>query len=127
MQRAITKVVGLRALRRDVQEDIHIAVLQPANLHAKVSRRFAFARAIGDAICYPDEGSAPITQQATKGYRQAASGAFAAEFLAPAEVVEQLMDDGKDVDDIASELNVSSYLVGYQLENRERIRYALAA
>ena len=77
---------------------------------------FAFARAIGDAVCFSDAGLSTINglHRAT---RQAVGRAFAAEFLAPRETVLEMCDEGRDVEEIAGLLEVHTKTVEHQIEN----------
>ena len=94
------------ALRQgNADKDIHISLQQGNGCSGNPRRRFAFAQAIGDAICYPKGGTAAIIENGG-GYRQAATRAFAAEFLAPQALVQQMQEDGKDPDKIANDLAV---------------------
>ena len=59
--------------------------------------------------------------------RQAAGRAFADEFLAPVEKVLDMVDDGRDIDEISASFNVTSQVIAHQIENRDRIRQACGA
>ena len=120
MYKAEKDLVGLLALRRDVEDDIHI-VIRKSEPGDTLRQRFAFARAVGDAICFPDGGSAPVNEL-DSAYRQAAGRAFAAEFLAPIAAVEKMSKDGRDVYEIAERLHVHSEVIARQFENAGRIR-----
>ena len=54
------------------------------------------------------------------------SRAFAAEFLAPAEQVSGMADDGLATDQIAEAFRVSEYVIERQGENRDRVALACA-
>ena len=84
---------------------------------------FAFARALGDAVCFPDARRS-VVNELHGAERQAAGRAFAAEFLAPVDKVLDMLDGGLDIDEISGSLNVSSQVVAHQIENQERIRQA---
>lgn len=92
---------------------------------ARKAQTFAFARAIGDAVCYPATGRSVVNHLHEAG-RQAAGRAFAAELLAPVEKVLDMVDAGRDVDEIANAFNVSSRVVAGQIDDRDRIRRACA-
>ncbi len=76
---------------------------------------FALARAIGDFIVFGDRGRSPITD--SQSYRQAVGRAFAAEFLAPAEVIARLSKDGLSVEEIAHARGVSEESIMRQIQN----------
>ena len=87
------------------------------------AENFAFARAVGDAVCYPDAGRS-VVNNLHDAERQAAGRAFAAEFLAPVEKVLDMFHDGRDIDEISASFNVTSQVIARQIENRDRIRQA---
>jgi len=87
------------------------------------AENFAFARAVGDAVCYPEAGRS-VVNNLHDAERQAAGRAFAAEFLAPVEKVLDMVDDGRDIDEISASFNVTSQVISHQIENRDRIRKA---
>ena len=87
------------------------------------AENFAFARAVGDAVCFPDAGRS-VVNSLHDAERQAAGRAFAAEFLAPVEKVLDMFDDGRDIDEISGSFNVTSQVIAHQIENRDRIRQA---
>ena len=90
------------------------------------AENFAFARAIGTVMCFPDTQRSVVN--ALHGAERQASGrAFAAEFLAPVERVLDMCDDGRDVDEISGFFNVSPLVIQHQIENKERILQACAA
>ncbi len=91
----------------------------------RASETFSFARALGHATCFPDESFSTINNLHRAG-RQAVGRAFAAEFVAPENVVLNMHHDGYDVDEIAGLLGVSSMVVNHQIEN-SRQRASLAA
>ena len=84
------------------------------------SLNFATMRAIGDYLVYRSHGRAPVND--THSYRQAVGRAFAAEMLAPADVIAQMQDEGMGVDEIAAERNVSEIAVLHHLENCGKAR-----
>ena len=76
-----------------------------------------------EVIRYPlPPGAAAAVEDA---YRQAASRAFAAEFLAPIDEIRSMLDDRHDVVTIAAEFSVSTAVIERQIENRERIAQSL--
>ncbi len=93
---------------------------------AAASHLFAFARAVGDAACFPEPQLAPITELRS-AYRQAAGRAFAAEFLAPSDEIEAMRADKRDIVTIANEFAVSQQVIEHQIANRDRILDATAA
>ena len=107
-----SRVSGLRA-------EVNGAGAQPqvvvSGLGHPGSINFATMRAIGDYLVYSSYGRAPIND--THSYRQAVGRAFAAEMLAPAEVIVDMQDAGKSIEEIAAERNVSEMIVVHHLEN----------
>ena len=89
------------------------------------SQNFAFARAIGDAVCFPDTPRS-VVNELRDAERQAAGRAFAAEFLAPVQSVLDMADSGRDDYEIAGSFKVSPQVVAHQIENQDRIRQACA-
>ncbi len=87
------------------------------------SEEFAFARAVGDALCFTDSEFS-VVNSLRYAERQAVGRAFAAELLAPIERILDLSDDGKDADEVADILNVNPTVVNHQLENKDRIESA---
>ena len=87
------------------------------------AENFAFARAVGDAVCYPEAGRS-VVNNLHDAERQASGRAFAAEFLAPVEKVLDMFHDGRDIDEISASFNVTSHVIAHQIENRDRIRQA---
>ena len=90
------------------------------------AENFAFARAVGDAVCYPEAGRS-VVNNLHDAERQAAGRAFAAEFLAPVEKVVDMFHDGRDIDEISASFNVTTQVITHQIENRDRIRQACGA
>ena len=91
-----------------------------------LSGEFAFARAVGDAVCFPDE-EISVVNNLKSAERQAVGRAFAAELLAPIDRILDMRDAGKDVGEIAESLDVSPITVERQIENKDRITLACAA
>jgi hypothetical protein len=117
-------VDGIRALRSDQNDEVRIHLRNHSkSSEAFASHLFSFARAVGDAVCFPAHGRAPINELHSAN-RQAAGRAFAAEFLAPIDEVESMCKDGHDVVSIADEFVVSTVVIERQLENAGRIRAA---
>ncbi len=119
-------VNGIRALRRDRGDGLHIHLRNHGDTkEAAAAHLFAFARAVGDACCFPEPQLGPITELRS-AYRQAAGRAFAAEFLAPSDEIEAMRADRQDVVTIANEFAVSQQVIEHQIANRDRIRAAAA-
>ena len=83
------------------------------------NRRFHFCRGVAEVLTFP--GSPALLTRA-RSDRQQRSRAFAAEFLAPAaalrtRVPRQVVDD-EDIDELAAEFGVSSWLIRHQLQNQ---------
>ncbi len=120
------KVDGIRALRRDREDGLHVHLRNHGDTPEVASAHlFAFARAVGDAACFPEPQLGPITELRS-AYRQAAGRAFAAEFLAPSDEVEAMRTERRDTVTIANEFAVSQQVIDYQIANRTRIVTALA-
>lgn len=120
--RRAAAVVGLRALISMRQENVHVHLRdRPPTPEARVSELFAFARAMGDAICFPNTPRS-VVNELHEAERQATGRAFAAEFLAPIDEILSMRGDGKEITTIADEMNVSTEVVDRQLENQHRIR-----
>lgn len=86
----------------------------------KPGKRFLLARALGDYIGRGEPAPAILSSLDTG--RQARSRAFAAEFLAPAAWLRNHVSgaesvDGEAVDELAAELDVSSWVVRHQIQN----------
>ena len=81
-------------------------------------RRFGFCRAVGEILMSHQSG-ALLTKSHSE--RQQRNRAFAAEFLAPSlslrEKVTQPVVHSEDVDELAAEFGVSSFVVKHQIEN----------
>lgn len=93
---------------------------------ALAAENFTFARAVGDAICYPRSGRS-VVNHLKAAERQALGRAFAAEFLAPVDSVLEMRDDGSDEDEIAKTFQVSPMVIERQIENRDNILNACLA
>ena len=110
-------------LRDDSDVRIHLRERGRRQQWSAWAENFAFARAVGDAVCYPEAGRS-VVNNLHDAERQAAGRAFAAEFLAPVEKVLDMMHDGRDIDEISASFNVTSQVIAHQIENRDRIRQA---
>ena len=99
-------------LRRHLKSELHL-------------QNFAFARAIGDAICFR-ETPLSVVNRLHRAHRQAAGRAFAAEFLAPVDSVLDMVEDGRDPIEIAQSFNVSRRVVLLQIWNQDRIRQSFS-
>lgn len=111
---------GIYALVARENDGVHIHLRNRGSAAwARDAEKFAFARALGDAICYPDTRLAPINGL-HDAERQAAGRAFAAEFTAPVEAVMAMRRDGKEVENIAGHFGVNAQVVEHQIENAAR-------
>jgi hypothetical protein len=121
------KVDGISALRREAADGIHVHIRDHGDLRGATTAThlFALARAIGDAACFPEPGTAPINRL-RHAYRQAAGRAFAAELLAPIDEIQSMREDDRDEFSIAAEFGVSATVIEHQIENRDRIAQACA-
>jgi hypothetical protein len=120
------QVDGIRALRRDRADGLHVHLRNHGHTQEAASAHlFAFARAVGDAACFPEPQLGPVTELRS-AYRQAAGRAFAAEFLAPSDEIEAMRAERRDVVTIANEFAVSQQVIDYQIANRNRIVAALS-
>ena len=105
-------------------DDIRIHVRQRGPWEwARHAESFAFARAVGDVVCFGDARRS-VLNTLHQAERQAAGRAFAAEFLSPVESVLEMVENGLDDDEIAGSFNVSPQVIAWQIENREPIREA---
>ena len=119
-------VVGIAALVCREDDDVQVHVRRRgASDWGRHAENFAFARAIGDAVCFSDARRS-VVNNLHRAERQAVGRAFAAELLAPVESVVDRMNSGCDVDETADWFNVSPTVIDRQLENRDRIRAACA-
>lgn len=125
--RSTPGVPGVRALIANDNDRVHIHLKSRAKAgqHAREGALFAFARAIGDVICFPGTAYA-VVNDLHHARRQAAGRAFAAEFLAPIDEVLSMKADGLEVSSIADEFMVSTEVIERQLENQQRILKACA-
>ena len=120
-------VNGIRAVRQDDNDQIFIHLRSHGKAAPQArSEVFSFARAIGDAACFPNSGRSAINELRS-AYRQAAGRAFAAEFLAPIEEIKWMQKDGRDRISIEADFSVSANVIEHQIENADRIELACAA
>lgn len=88
------------------------------------SRQFAFCRALFEHLTLPRDRFAAVSRLRTD--RQQMNRAFAAEFLAPHEMLKRDLSGtmiGEDeVDDLAADYGVSTYVVRHQVENHRLAR-----
>ena len=118
---------GLYAVVGQRDDGVHIHLrFRGRTRWAGSTDRFVFARAIGDAICFPESTLSAINAL-HKAERQAVGRAFAAELLAPVKTVLDMDESGLDTDEIADILDVGTAVVERQLENQDRILDALSA
>jgi hypothetical protein len=103
---------GLRAVVDSSEQRAKILV---SGGRAEQTKLFALARSLGDAIVFENTRRAAITDNETS--RQAVGRAFAAELLAPAEIVVQHYKAGWTIEDIALECGVSDRVIQHQIEN----------
>lgn len=121
------KVDGIKALRREHPNGVHVHLRNHGESpEAKTAHLFAISRAVGDVACFPAAQTSPINSL-RHAHRQAAGRAFAAEFLAPIDEINAMIEDKRDVISIANEFSVSSAVIEHQIENRSRIDLACAA
>lgn len=106
---------GLRAEVNYTGDEARIVVGGPG--HPR-SLNFATMRAVGDYLVYQQPGRSPIND--TYSYRQAVGRAFAAEILAPVEVIFPMQDEGMSIEDIAAERHVSEWAIMHHLQNHGR-------
>ncbi len=111
---------GIVALVARNDDDVHVHLRHRGpKAWARSAEKFAFARAIGDAICFPETRRSAINGL-HRAERQAIGRAFAAEFAAPTEAVLGMWDDGRDIDEIAGHFDVNTMVVGHELDNAGR-------
>ena len=124
--RCTSGVAGISALVSRGEDEVRIHVRERGvGDWARQVENFAFARAIGDAVCYRDTQRS-VVNGLRQAERQAVGRAFAAEFLAPVKSVLRMVGSGCDVDEIAGSFNVSPQVIDWQLEHQDRIRQACA-
>ena len=119
-----TGLSGVLALVSHDNDDVRIHLRDRGRRQwAQWAENFAFSRALGDAVCFPDSQRS-VVNELHDAEHQAAGRAFAAELLAPVEKVLDMQHGGLDIDAISGALNVTSQVIVHQLENQERIRQA---
>ena len=118
--RSTEGLAGADAAVSRTGEDVYVYL---SNLNGGYEENFAFARAIGSAVCFP-EARLSVVNELRHAERQNAGRAFAAEFLAPAETVMSMHSDGVHINDISRTFNVSPVVIGLQMENTDRIQQA---
>ena len=108
---------GICALVAREEEDVHVHLRSRGReAWARSAEKFAFARAVGDAVCFPGTSRSAINDL-HRAERQAVGRAFAAEFAAPAQAVLERWHDGQEVDEIAGYFGVSSKVVDHTIED----------
>lgn len=107
-----SRVNGLRAAVNGAPDHPRVVVAGPGRPDAL---NFATMRAIGDYLVYGSDGRAPVND--IYSYRQAVGRAFAAEMLAPAEIIAEMQDEGMAVEEISAKRNVSELTILHHLEN----------
>jgi len=88
----------------------------------ETGRRFEVARLLVDQFLSPDDKLHPATRALT--YRQKAQRSFAAEFLAPFDVVDDMLDDdysAEKQEEVANHFMVSEMTINSMLKNRGRL------
>jgi hypothetical protein len=89
------------------------------------SIRFAFSRSLYEYLVAPE---APISALISPAHsdRQRANRAFAAEFLAPVDMLRQRIQartvDDETLDDLADEFGVSTFVIRHQIQNHQLAR-----
>ncbi len=120
-------VDGLRALRTDLQDAVYIHMRQHgARAASHAAHTFTFARAVGDAVCFPEHAERSPVNDLHSAHRQAAGRAFAAELLAPIDEIRSMREDGHDEVSMAAEFGVSTAVIEHQIENERRILEAVS-
>lgn len=115
------QINGINAIRHTTQNSTNVYLRNHGtSASAQEANLFSLARAIGDAVCFPDISVSPVNAL-KNAYRQAAGRAFAAEFLAPSDEIQNMLSDENDVDTIADNFGVSAQTIQLQIENRTRI------
>ncbi|MDE0224553.1 MAG: hypothetical protein OXP28_05390 [Gammaproteobacteria bacterium] len=105
-------------------DDVHVHLRGRGRAKwASSAETFAFARAIGDAVCFPATPRSVINDL-HRAERQAVGRAFAAEFVAPVRTVLNMWHDGRDVEEIAGSLGVSPMVVNHQIEDSRKYQFS---
>lgn len=119
-----TEIAGdIRALISHDKGRTHIHLHENGSTSAN---NFALGRAMGDSVVFRESGRA-VVNNLRHAERQATGRAFAAEFLAPANEVMGMSNDGKDTEEMADEFDVDPQVILDQLHNRQRIEEACTA
>ena len=105
-------VQGLRAV---IEHEAHSTRIIVGGERPEQSKLFTLARAVGDSIVFGEDRRTAITDNETR--RQAIGRAFAAELLAPAELVSERLKEGWTLGDIAIERGVGEQVIKHQIEN----------
>jgi len=114
------KAHGLQALGGTTRSGGETLVL--SRQYVDEAKRFASARALWHFV--HDAASDRFLLTSRHGDRQRVARAFAAELLAPADGIRELLGDGSDVaseediDQVAAAFGVSSFVVGHQITNQ---------
>ena len=116
----VDSLLGVDAVVSRSDNDVHVYL---GKFGAQAAGNFALARAIGSAICFPDS-QLSVVNELLGAERQAAGRAFAAEFLAPVDMVMDMHSEGMEINDISTAFNVSPMVIGLQMENKDRIQMA---
>ena len=116
----VESLAGVDAVVSRAGNDMYVYL---GKLSGPPAENFAFARAIGSAVCFPDV-QLSVVNELQGAERQAAGRAFAAEFLAPVDAIMDMHSDGFDIDDISKTFNVSPMVIALQMENKDRIQWA---
>ena len=116
----VDNLPGVDAVVSRSDNDVHVYL---GKFGAQAAGNFAFARAIGSAICFP-HSQLSVVNELLRAERQAAGRAFAAELLAPVDMVMDMHSDGMEINDISAAFNVSTMVIGLQMENKDRIQIA---
>ncbi len=120
-----TRIQGLRALVRSDEDGVNVHV-RSAQHPGHGAQLFALGRALGDAVANPPLGLS-VVNDLRDASRQAASRAFAAEFLAPVSEIRSMREDNWDTETMAEEFGVAPAVIERQIENRDNIERACAA
>lgn len=111
---------GLHALGGTTEHGGETLVL--SRQYVADAKRFASARALWHFV--HDHGSDRFLLTIAHGDRQRVARAFAAELLAPADGIRELLGDRgdsaseEDIDQVAAVFGVSSFVVGHQIKNQ---------
>lgn len=122
----VSALYGFRLMDGVVADGPHATISLGLRSKSEHGRRFAFCRALAEMMT--SEGDALLTRGSTD--RQRSNRAFAAEFLAPASGLRQRIFqpilDPDDIDELAEEFGVSTFVIVHQVENQGIARLAEA-